>query len=147
MAVLAPFRDSNCGRKKNQRRRSQPVVAAPERCGATHLLFSQYAHVFVSGSDDDDDNWDAIRDGLQCKFVISPTLQSQSTSQWSIELPTLMSRATQVVGIVLAITSGVLIGSSFVFKKKGLLRSQVGRTAGEGVAYLKSVRVFTQCHP
>ncbi|KAG5643319.1 hypothetical protein DXG03_001203 [Asterophora parasitica] len=44
----------------------------------------------------------------------------------------------KVVGIILAITSGVLIGSSFVFKKKGLLRSQAGGEAGEGVAYLKS---------
>ncbi|KAL4245653.1 hypothetical protein ABKN59_010585 [Abortiporus biennis] len=42
----------------------------------------------------------------------------------------------KVVGIILAITSGVLIGSSFVFKKKGLLRSQ--GVAGEGVGYLKS---------
>ena len=33
----------------------------------------------------------------------------------------------------------MLIGSSFVFKKKGLLRSQAGHVAGEGVAYLKSV--------
>jgi hypothetical protein len=33
----------------------------------------------------------------------------------------------------------LLIGSSFVFKKKGLLRSQAGHAAGEGVAYLKSV--------
>ena len=38
-----------------------------------------------------------------------------------------------------AIVSGVLIGASFVFKKKGLLRSQAGGEAGEGVAYLKSV--------
>ncbi|EJD02690.1 DUF803-domain-containing protein [Fomitiporia mediterranea MF3/22] len=44
----------------------------------------------------------------------------------------------KVVGIILAIASGVLIGSSFVFKKKGLLRSQAGGVAGEGVAYLKS---------
>lgn len=43
------------------------------------------------------------------------------------------------VGIALAIGSGVLIGSSFVFKKKGLLQSQAGHAAGEGVAYLKSV--------
>lgn len=46
----------------------------------------------------------------------------------------------KIVGIVLAIVSGFLIGSSFVFKKKGLLRSQAGGPAGEGVAYLKSVR-------
>jgi len=45
----------------------------------------------------------------------------------------------QIIGIVLAVLSGVLIGSSFVFKKKGLLRSQAGHAAGEGVAYLKSV--------
>ncbi|KAH9931173.1 magnesium transporter NIPA-domain-containing protein [Epithele typhae] len=44
----------------------------------------------------------------------------------------------KIVGIILAIASGVLIGSSFVFKKKGLLRSQRGMAAGEGVAYLKS---------
>jgi hypothetical protein len=50
------------------------------------------------------------------------------------------SPRTQVVGIILAISSGVLIGTSFVFKKKGLLRSQAGHAAGEGVAYLKSVR-------
>jgi hypothetical protein len=45
----------------------------------------------------------------------------------------------QIVGIVLAVSSGLLIGSSFVFKKKGLLRSQAGGELGEGVAYLKSV--------
>ncbi|KAG1889954.1 magnesium transporter NIPA-domain-containing protein [Suillus subluteus] len=44
----------------------------------------------------------------------------------------------KVVGIILAVTSGLLIGSSFVFKKKGLMRSQAGHAAGEGVAYLKS---------
>lgn len=46
----------------------------------------------------------------------------------------------KIVGIILAVVSGLLIGSSFVFKKKGLLRSQAGGPAGEGVAYLKSVR-------
>ncbi|KAG9078405.1 hypothetical protein FS749_009563 [Ceratobasidium sp. UAMH 11750] len=44
----------------------------------------------------------------------------------------------RAVGIILAVSSGVLIGSSFVFKKKGLIRSQKGGPAGEGVAYLKS---------
>ncbi|KAJ7153297.1 magnesium transporter NIPA-domain-containing protein [Mycena filopes] len=42
------------------------------------------------------------------------------------------------LGIILAIVSGFLIGSSFVFKKKGLLRSQATGTAGQGVRYLKS---------
>ena len=49
------------------------------------------------------------------------------------------------VGICLAIGSGLLIGTSFVFKKKGLLSSQKGQVAGEGVAYLKSVRL--SLHP
>ncbi|KAJ7257739.1 magnesium transporter [Mycena rebaudengoi] len=44
----------------------------------------------------------------------------------------------QILGVILAVASGLLIGSSFVFKKKGLLRSQAGSTAGEGVEYLKS---------
>ncbi|KAL0956980.1 hypothetical protein HGRIS_003081 [Hohenbuehelia grisea] len=48
------------------------------------------------------------------------------------------SKNLKVVGIILAIVSGLLIGSSFVVKKKGLLRSQAGHAAGEGVAYLKS---------
>jgi hypothetical protein len=51
-----------------------------------------------------------------------------------------VANTAQIVGIILAVVSGLLIGSSFVFKKKGLLRSQAGGPAGEGVAYLKSVR-------
>ncbi|KAG8958937.1 hypothetical protein FRC03_008685 [Tulasnella sp. 419] len=44
----------------------------------------------------------------------------------------------RIVGVILAVGSGALIGSSFVFKKKGLLKSQEGSEAGVGVAYLKS---------
>ncbi|KAG9316865.1 magnesium transporter NIPA-domain-containing protein [Chiua virens] len=57
-----------------------------------------------------------------------------SSSSTTIQLPS----SLKVVGIVLAVASGFLIGTSFVFKKKGLLRSQAGHAAGEGVAYLKS---------
>ncbi|KAI9060506.1 DUF803-domain-containing protein [Trametes sanguinea] len=49
----------------------------------------------------------------------------------------------RAVGVALAIGSGVLIGSSFVFKKRGLLASQKGQVAGEGVAYLKSPMWWT----
>ncbi|KAI0743637.1 magnesium transporter NIPA-domain-containing protein [Daedaleopsis nitida] len=59
---------------------------------------------------------------------------SSSVADASITVPGNL----KIVGIILAISSGVLIGSSFVFKKKGLLRSQEGLVAGEGVAYLKS---------
>ncbi|EJD35553.1 DUF803-domain-containing protein [Auricularia subglabra TFB-10046 SS5] len=45
------------------------------------------------------------------------------------------------VGIILAVVSGLLIGSSFVFKKKGLLKS--GNATEGGVAYLKSVLWWT----
>jgi hypothetical protein len=50
------------------------------------------------------------------------------------------------VGIVLAVGSGVLIGASFVFKKKGLLSSQKGKVAGEGLDYLKSVSSMRARH-
>lgn len=45
----------------------------------------------------------------------------------------------RIVGLILAIMSGLLIGCSFVVKKKGLLRAQArsGNVAGEGHAYLK----------
>ncbi|KAG8912876.1 hypothetical protein FRC00_003580, partial [Tulasnella sp. 408] len=49
----------------------------------------------------------------------------------------------RIVGIILAIGSGILIGSSFVFKKKGLIASQRGGEAGVGVAYLKSTLWWT----
>lgn len=50
----------------------------------------------------------------------------------------------KIIGIVLALVSGVFIGSSFVLKKKGLLKSQQtvldkGGKVGEGHAYLKSL--------
>ncbi|QRW11036.1 Magnesium transporter NIPA [Ceratobasidium sp. AG-Ba] len=44
----------------------------------------------------------------------------------------------RAVGIILAVSSGVLIGSSFVFKKKASGCDVEGGAAGEGVAYLKS---------
>lgn len=51
----------------------------------------------------------------------------------------------KVVGILLAVLSGVFIGASFVIKKKGLLRSQAkhNTTPGEGVKYLTSALWWT----
>lgn len=51
----------------------------------------------------------------------------------------------KIIGVVLAILSGVFIGSSFVFKKKGLLSMQnkPGFVAGEGHAYLRSPMWWT----
>lgn len=47
----------------------------------------------------------------------------------------------KVVGIILAITSGVFIGTSFVLKKMGLLKANVkyNEEAGEGYGYLKNL--------
>lgn len=46
----------------------------------------------------------------------------------------------KVVGLILAITSGVFIGSSFVVKKHGLLQAnkKYNQEAGEGYGYLKN---------
>ncbi|KAK9899269.1 DUF803-domain-containing protein, partial [Cystobasidium minutum MCA 4210] len=51
----------------------------------------------------------------------------------------------QIVGLILAVASGLFIGSSFVFKKKGLLSMQnkPGFVAGEGHSYLKSPMWWT----
>ncbi|KAK7448811.1 hypothetical protein VKT23_013541 [Stygiomarasmius scandens] len=68
----------------------------------------------------------------------SGTSSAAATSSSSSASLSAGGGSLKIVGIILAITSGVLIGSSFVFKKKGLLRSQAGQVAGEGVAYLKS---------
>ncbi|CDW99542.1 hypothetical protein [Sporisorium scitamineum] len=53
--------------------------------------------------------------------------------------------AFKYIGLALAVGSGVLIGSSFVFKKKGLLAAQkkYEAAAGEGHAYLKSPMWWT----
>ncbi|KAL1728117.1 magnesium transporter NIPA-domain-containing protein [Schizophyllum commune] len=64
----------------------------------------------------------------------SASASASSAASGSVSAPSNL----KVVGIILAVISGLLIGSSFVFKKKGLLRSQAGQVAGEGVAYLKS---------
>ncbi|PLW42468.1 hypothetical protein PCASD_04671 [Puccinia coronata f. sp. avenae] len=57
--------------------------------------------------------------------------------------PTSSPAYFKIIGIILALVSGLFIGSSFVFKKKGLLISQQkvlekGGEAGESHAYLKS---------
>ena len=51
----------------------------------------------------------------------------------------------KAVGIALAITAGVFIGSSFVLKKIGLLKSNVkyNEEAGEGYGYLKNAWWWT----
>ncbi|KAF8930195.1 hypothetical protein BGZ58_008387 [Dissophora ornata] len=62
---------------------------------------------------------------------------SQATSDSSDE-------TTKYIGLSLAIGSGLLIGSSFVFKKKGLINcTKNGMLAGEGHAYLKSYMWWT----
>ena len=49
------------------------------------------------------------------------------------------------IGLGLAVGSGLFIGSSFVFKKKGLLAAQrkYNTTPGESHAYLKSAMWWT----
>lgn len=51
----------------------------------------------------------------------------------------------KVVGLILAVTSGIFIGVSFVLKKKGLLKANVkyNEEAGEGYGYLKNAWWWT----
>ncbi|KAG0222905.1 hypothetical protein BGW42_006248 [Actinomortierella wolfii] len=58
--------------------------------------------------------------------------------------PSTLDDKTKAIGIALAVGSGFMIGSSFVFKKKGLLNCTMdGMVAGEGYAYLKSAMWWT----
>jgi hypothetical protein len=53
--------------------------------------------------------------------------------------PVSMGESGKAIGIALAISSGIFIGASFIFKKKGLLDTNaLGHEAGKGHAYLKS---------
>lgn len=50
----------------------------------------------------------------------------------------------KALGVTLALTSGLFIGSSFIFKKKGLLDTNaLGHEPAKGHAYLKSPMWWT----
>ena len=51
----------------------------------------------------------------------------------------------KVIGIILAVSSGCFIGTSFIFKKLGLLKANVkySEEAGEGYGYLKNAWWWT----
>ncbi|KAI8975995.1 magnesium transporter NIPA-domain-containing protein [Pilobolus umbonatus] len=65
---------------------------------------------------------------------------TQSSTGIALSLGDSHGALYKVIGVTLAIASGIFIGSSFVFKKKGLLDSNAksGGVAGEGYSYLKS---------
>ncbi|ODN77443.1 hypothetical protein L202_04621 [Cryptococcus amylolentus CBS 6039] len=65
---------------------------------------------------------------------------ASATSSSSSIVGNTNSSSFKIVGICLAVGSGLLIGTSFVIKKKGLINStkKYGNQAGEGHAYLKS---------
>lgn len=69
-------------------------------------------------------------------LVESASASASSTANSSDSQPA----SYKVIGILLAVGSGLLIGSSFILKKKGLLScaKQEGHVAGEGQPYLKS---------
>ncbi|KAK0505271.1 magnesium transporter NIPA-domain-containing protein [Armillaria luteobubalina] len=74
--------------------------------------------------------------------ISASSTSSAASATSSVSSTTSTNSNLKVVGIILAVVSGFLIGSSFVFKKKGLLRSQAGGVAGQGVAYLKSASII-----
>ncbi|KAK4057234.1 hypothetical protein OIO90_001729 [Microbotryomycetes sp. JL221] len=72
---------------------------------------------------------------------VSATLAATASAAASSAAASTASPASyKVIGVLLAVGSGLFIGSSFVIKKKGLLASQKKSTkaAGEGHEYLKS---------
>ncbi|KAK0213279.1 magnesium transporter NIPA-domain-containing protein [Desarmillaria ectypa] len=79
---------------------------------------------------------------MSSSISASSTSSATASATSSVSSSSSTSSNLKVVGIILAVVSGFLIGSSFVFKKKGLLRSQAGCVAGQGVAYLKSAMMI-----
>lgn len=73
------------------------------------------------------------------------TGSSNSTSTGSSSSPTTRPPIYKVVGICLAIASGLFIGVSFVIKKVGLLKAneKYHEEAGEGYGYLKNAWWWT----
>ncbi|GHJ85018.1 hypothetical protein NliqN6_1420 [Naganishia liquefaciens] len=80
--------------------------------------------------------------------TLSATLSAITTAVTSVATATASTPAgdskknvtDKVIGVSLALGSGILIGSSFVIKKKGLLAAtrKAGTVAGEGHAYLRN---------
>ncbi|KAF9361894.1 hypothetical protein BGX26_010297 [Mortierella sp. AD094] len=80
---------------------------------------------------------------LSTNATIGPSTPS-STSVSTSETTGAANDTSKIIGLTLAIGSGLLIGSSFVFKKKGLINcTKNGMLAGEGHAYLKSYMWWT----
>jgi hypothetical protein len=75
--------------------------------------------------------------------LVAPNSEIKSETNSSIQMagggePQSMEGG-RAIGITLAISSGIFIGASFIFKKKGLLDTNaLGHAAGQGHAYLKS---------
>ncbi|KAI9244835.1 magnesium transporter NIPA-domain-containing protein [Phascolomyces articulosus] len=70
---------------------------------------------------------------------------SDATSDDSFIDTSMNSSLYKAVGVSLAVASGIFIGASFVFKKKGLVQSveRSGGVAGDGYAYLTSAMWWT----
>ncbi|CAG8451236.1 17580_t:CDS:2 [Acaulospora morrowiae] len=75
----------------------------------------------------------ALNSASSTALTASATASSTTSASKDTENSTLF----KTIGIILALSSGVFIGSSFVFKKKGLLQAQ-GKVAGQGHAYLSN---------
>lgn len=73
--------------------------------------------------------------------MVSSATASATSSAASSTSSTTAPPAYKIVGVCLAVGSGLLIGASFVIKKRGLLSAtqKAGNAAGEGHAYLKNV--------
>ncbi|BEI84542.1 hypothetical protein CcaverHIS002_0411460 [Cutaneotrichosporon cavernicola] len=70
----------------------------------------------------------------------SPTESAAAASSSGHGLNVGSNPSFKIIGVCLAVGSGLFIGSSFVVKKKGLIKStaKAGNEVGEGHAYLKS---------
>ncbi|RYP60660.1 hypothetical protein DL770_009949 [Monosporascus sp. CRB-9-2] len=78
---------------------------------------------------------DAAAETLEAAYVLYARAEGEQNAEQQGRPP-----VYKVIGIVLAVTSGCLIGVSFVLKKAGLLKAneKYNEVAGEGYGYLKN---------
>lgn len=81
---------------------------------------------------------------LAARATTTSSATSTATSTNSADASTKPS-SYKIIGIILAVCSGLFIGTSFVLKKVGLLKANVkyNEEAGEGYGYLKNVWWWT----
>lgn len=84
-------------------------------------------------------------DAVGGTLLVANQLYARANTTETTKASTEKPASYKIIGLVLAIASGLFIGVSFVLKKHGLLKANIkyNEEAGEGYGYLKNVWWWT----